>query len=77
VTSSTITVDDETAAALRALAAAEKRSEADIVRTALAAYSQGARPRLKGIGKYHSGRTDVSQKARALIREDVKEGRWP
>jgi hypothetical protein len=77
VTSITILVDDETAAALRELAAAEKRSEADIVRTALAAYSQGARPHLKGVGKYHSGRTDVSQKARELIRQDVEAGRWP
>ena len=33
MTSITITVDDETAAALRRLAATEQRSEADIVRT--------------------------------------------
>ena len=77
MTSITITVDDETAAALRRLATAEQRSEADIVRTALAAYSQGTRPRLKGVGRYRSGRSDVSAKARELIREDVKEGRWP
>ena len=73
----TITVGDETAASLRQLTAAEERSEAEIVRTALAAYSQGARPRLKGVGKYQSGRTDVSEKAREMIRKDVEEGRWP
>jgi hypothetical protein len=71
----TIRVDKETAEALRRLAALEQRSEADIVRTALAAYAQ-PRPRPKGIGKYRSGRGDVSEKARELIREDVKEGRW-
>lgn len=76
VTSITITVDDETAEALRRLAALEQRSEADIVRTALAAYTQ-AQPRAKGIGKYHSGRSDLSVKARELIRQDVKDGRWP
>ena len=77
VTSITLTVDDQTAEALRQLAALEQRSEADIVRTALAAYARAAQPRPKGIGKYRSGRSDVSVKARDLIRKDVKEGRWP
>jgi hypothetical protein len=76
VTSITITVDDETAEALRRLAELEQRSEADIVRTALAAYAK-AQPRPKGIGKYRSGRNDISVKARDLIRKDVKDGRWP
>ena len=72
----TITIDDETALALRRLAELEQRSEADIVRTALAAYAK-ARPPLQGIGKYHSGRNDISVKARELIREDVKDRKWP
>jgi|GEM_PF-1175894 len=76
VTSITIMVDDETAEALRRLAALEQRSEADIVRTALAAYAT-VQPRPKGIGKYRSGRSDVSVKARELIRKDVKDRRWP
>lgn len=76
MTSITIAVDDKTAVALRRLAALEQRSEANIVRTALAVYAQAARPRPTGIGKYHSGRGDVSEQARQLIREDVKEGRW-
>src|SRR5262245_33607807 len=65
VTSITLMVDDETAEALRRLAALEKRSEAEIVRTALANYAT-VRPRPKGIGKYRSGRRDVSAKAREL-----------
>ncbi len=76
VTSITIVVDDETAESLRRLAELEQRTEADILRTALAAYAN-AQPRPKGIGKYRSGRSDVSVKARELIREDVKDGRWP
>jgi len=76
VPSLTITVDRETAEALRRLAALEKRSEADIVRTALAAYAQ-KQPLPKGIGKYRSGRRDVSVRAREVIREDVRDGRWP
>jgi hypothetical protein len=71
-----ITIDDETAQALRRLAELEQRSEADIVRTALAAYTK-SEPRPKGIGKYRSGRRDISAKAKELIRKDVKDGRWP
>jgi hypothetical protein len=76
VTSITITIDDETADALRRLAELEQRSEADIVRTALAAYAK-SRPGPKGIGKYRSGRNDISVKAQELIRQDVKDRRWP
>jgi hypothetical protein len=76
VTSITITIDDETAEALRRLAVLEQRSEADVVRTALAAYAK-PQPLPRGIGKYRSGRSDVSVTARDLIRQDVKEGRWP
>jgi len=77
MTSITVQLDDDVAEALRRLAAAEQRSETDIVRTALAAYAQTSRPLPTGMGKYHSGRTDVAERARDLIREDVKEGRWP
>jgi hypothetical protein len=77
VTAITVQVDDELAELLRRLAAAQKRSETEIVREALAAYVQAARPVPKGIGEYHSGQADVSARARDLIREAVKEGSWP
>jgi hypothetical protein len=76
MTSITITIDDETALALRRFAELEQRSEADIVRTALAAYTR-SRPHAKGIGKYRSGRRDISAKARELIRQAVKDRQWP
>jgi hypothetical protein len=76
VASVTISVDTETAIALRRLAELEDRSEAEIVRSALAAYTT-TRPRLKGIGKYRSGRKDVSRRARELLRQDAQDGRWP
>jgi hypothetical protein len=72
-----ITLDDETAKTLRRLAALENRSEADVIRTALAAYTQACAPRPTGIGKYRSGRSDIAMRARDIIRDDVKEGRWP
>ena len=61
----------------RRLAAAQKRSETDIVREAVAGYVQSARPLPIGIGKYHSGQTDGSERARDLLREAAKDGQWP
>jgi hypothetical protein len=77
MTSITVLLDDATAEALRRLAALEKRSEEKIVCTAIAAYAQTSRPKPQGAGKCHSGRSDVSARARDIIRDDVKEGRWP
>jgi len=38
---------------------------------------QTARPLPQGMGKYHSGQGDVSEKARDILRQAVKEGQWP
>jgi hypothetical protein len=70
-------MEDDMAEVLHRLAAAQQRSETDIVRDAVAAYVQTARPLPKGMGKYHSGQGQVSEKARDLLREAVKEGLWP
>ena len=77
MTAITLQLDDDMAEVLRRLAAAQKRSETDIVREALAAYVQTARPMPKGMGQYHSGQGDVSEKARDLLRQAVKDGQWP
>jgi hypothetical protein len=73
-----ITLDEQTAATIRQLASAEQRSETEIVRDALALYTQaGRRPLPIGMGQYRSGAHDVSEQARTLIRDAVREGRWP
>ena len=77
VTAITVQLADDIAEELRLLAASQNRSETDIVREALAAYVRTTRPLPKGMGKYRSGRSDVSEKARDLIREAVKEEPWP
>ena len=77
MTAITVQLDDEMVELLRRLADAEKRSETDIVRAALAAYVQTARPLPKGMGKYRSGRSNVSEEARAILRKAVKDGEWP
>ena len=77
MTALTVQFDDDLIERLRDLAAAQKRSETDIVREAVAGYVQSARAVPIGIGNYHSGRTDGSERARDLLREAVKDGRWP
>ena len=69
--------NDDMAAELRRLATAQERSEKDIVCEALAAYVQTARPLPKGMGKYHSGLGNVSEQARDLMRQAVKDKQWP
>jgi hypothetical protein len=73
----TVELEDDLAEAVRTLAAAQHRSEREIVQDALAAYAQAGRPRPQGIGKYHSGCSDVSESAEDVLRGAVKEGRWP
>jgi hypothetical protein len=77
MTSITVQLDDDDVQILRKLATAEHRSETEIFRTALAAYALSPRPLPRGTGAYHSGRSDISESARDLIREAVKEGQWP
>jgi hypothetical protein len=77
VTKTTVYFEEETLLTLRKLAAAEKRSQAEIIRGAVAQYAGRApRPRLPGLGAYHSGRSGVSEKAEALLRKAARGRRW-
>lgn len=73
----TVHLNDDLTEEIRRLAAAQARSETDIVCEALDAYVRTARPLPKGIGKYHSGAGNVSEQARDLIRQAVKQRQWP
>jgi hypothetical protein len=77
MTAITVQLNEDIAAELRRLANVQARSETEIVCEALAAYVQAARPAPKGIGKYHSGQSDVSEQARDLLRQAVKDKQWP
>lgn len=73
-----IQLDDEIAEVVQELAAEQQRSADEIVRDALWAYAHSAKRTLpKGIGKYRSGQSNVSTQARQILRDAVKEGRWP
>jgi len=74
----TIELDVATADALRELAVEQQRSTDDVVRDALSAYVRSARRVLpKGVGKYHSGQSDVSEQARDILRDATRNGQWP
>jgi hypothetical protein len=73
-----ITLDEQASATIRQLASEEQRSDRAIVRDALALYAQaGRRPLPIGVGQYWSRAHDVTEQARTLIRDAVREGRWP
>ena len=70
--------DPATAESLQELAAAHQRSEEAVVREALSAYVRSAKRVLpKGIGKYHSGRSDVSTQARQILCDAARDGQQP
>ncbi|MFM9961026.1 MAG: ribbon-helix-helix protein, CopG family [Planctomycetaceae bacterium] len=74
----TIELDPTTAEAVQELADEQQRSADDVVRDALSAYMRSAkRPLPKGIGKYHSGHSNVSMQARQILRDATRNGQWP
>ncbi len=75
----TVYLDEETVLAIRQLAAAEQRSQAEIIRAALDTYltqtGPRARPMPRGVGEYRSGRSDVSTSAETLLRAAARRRR--
>jgi predicted transcriptional regulator len=72
----TVYLDEEILLILRGLADAEQRSQADIIREALQRYLQQIQaPNSNlpsGIERYHSGRSDVSQRAKELFQQAIQ-----
>ena len=74
----TIYLEAELALSLRQLAGARGRSQAELIREALREFTHRAgRSRPAGIGRYRSGRPDVSESAEKLLRRAIKDRRWP
>jgi predicted transcriptional regulator len=74
----TVYFDEELALVLRQLAGVQGRTQADVIRLAVAQYvDQASRPLPRGIGAYDSGRSDVSARADELLEEAVEEREWP
>jgi hypothetical protein len=73
----TVYLEAEVALELRHLAALQGRTQAELIRDALAGYTrQRARPPIPGVGEFDSGRTDVSEQAENILRQASKGGKW-
>ncbi|MBI2193159.1 MAG: CopG family transcriptional regulator [Planctomycetes bacterium] len=74
----TVSLEPEVAIAIRQLASVQGKSQAEVIREALALYTRKVSPpKPQGIGAYCSGRTDVSARAEDLMRQSAKDGQWP
>ena len=74
----TVYLEADLALALRQLSTAQGRPQAALIREALATYTRRATyPKPKRTSDYRSGRSDVSERAEELIRQAVRERRWP
>jgi predicted transcriptional regulator len=74
----TVYLDPELALALRQLADSRGRSQADLIRQAIARYTRrSVRIQPKGVGQYRSGLSDVSERAEHILRGAAKGRRWP
>lgn len=77
MTKTTVYLDSDIALALRRMAEAQGRSQAEIIRHALEAYTSSVkRPRIPGIGEFDSGHTDTSERAEQILKRAAKRGRW-
>ncbi|HYL73407.1 MAG TPA: ribbon-helix-helix protein, CopG family [Bryobacteraceae bacterium] len=64
----TIRLDPAVALALEQMAQAQHRSQAELIRDALSAYTKrGGRPLPSGLGAYDSGESDVSKRAEEIL----------
>jgi predicted transcriptional regulator len=69
----TLYLEEETAQALDQLATQEGRSQGEVIREALLVYkSRQKRPAPKGVGKYSSGRSDISERAEELLFQHLR-----
>ena len=72
-----VEISEPIADQLRVLADAEKRSESEIIGDALAAYVSSRQKLPTGSGKYHSGDADSARNSDDMLRDAVKDGKWP
>jgi|FLYL01.1.fsa_nt_gi hypothetical protein len=74
----TVYLDAETALVLKQLARAQDRSQAELIREAIDLYTRRSEPpKPQGIGRFRSGRRDVSERAEELLEEALRAGKWP
>jgi len=77
MTKTTVYLDADTVLALRRMSESQGRSQAELIRDALEAYTaKGKRPLPTGMGKFDSGCSDTSERADEILHKAAKKGRW-
>ena len=73
----TVYLESDIALSLRRIAAVQGCSQAELIRDALAAFTQGKKkPRIPGVGEFDSGQTDTSDRAEEILAQAAKSGAW-
>jgi hypothetical protein len=73
----TVYLDSEIVLSLRQMAVSQGRKQAELIRDALVAYTRNGKRLLpRGLGKYDSGERDVSVRAKQILRDAAKQGKW-
>ena len=73
----TVYLDDDSAVALKSLAARENTTQAQLIRRAVRKLTEEAPPPLPaGMGMFNSGRSDISTRRRELLLEAARKRRW-
>ena len=72
----TVYLEEEVALALRRLSKVHGRPQAELIREAISSYILGLEDKSRklppGIGRYHSGREDVSTRAEQLLKQKAR-----
>lgn len=77
MTKTTIYLEPETLEALRQMAKGLGRTQSELIRDALDAYTRKARlPRIPGFGEFDSGETHGAERAKDFLRSAAQKGRW-
>jgi predicted transcriptional regulator len=71
-----VCLDSDMVLALRRMAEAQGRSQAEIIRHALETYTRSIKkPKIPGVGEFDSGHKDTSQRAEQILSRAAKRGR--
>jgi len=74
----TVYLDKDLVVSLRDLAQRKRKPQAELIREAIRKYAIANPPPLPaGMGMFSSGRTDISRNYRKLLKQAVRERRWP
>jgi predicted transcriptional regulator len=73
----TVYLEPAIALDLKQIATVEGRSQAELIRDAIAEYARKRkRPAIPGLGEFDSGRTDTSERAEEILRKASAAGKW-